>query len=114
MKLNVSLSPKDILEKNFKVVAKGFRPQEVDEYLDTIIQDYSAYNRFINSIARENKDLIEENNRLKNELRRIKLEYETLLENNKDSGKYNTSNLDILKRLSNLEKAVYGNNNNEE
>ena len=113
MKLNVSLSPKDILEKNFKVVAKGFRPQEVDEYLDMIIQDYSAYNRFINGIARENKDLIEENNRLKNELRRIKLEYETLLEN-QDSGKYNTSNLDILKRLSNLEKIVYGSSNKED
>jgi len=113
MKLNVSLKPKEILEKSFNIDAKGYRPPEVDAFLDIVIQDYSSYNRFINTLARENNELIEENNRLKNELRRVKMENETLLEN-RESGKFNTSNLDILKRLSNLEKAVYGNIDNNE
>ena len=113
MKLNVSLNPKDILEKNFNVDAKGYRPQEVDEYLDLVIQDYSAYNRFINNIASENQDLIDENNRLKNELRRVKIELNTMIEE-RSNPKYNSSNVDILKRLSNLEKIVYGNNKDEE
>ena len=113
MRLNVSLSSRDILEKKFNVDAKGYRPQEVDEYLDMVIQDYNSYNRFVNNAARENQNLIEENNLLKNEIRRLKIELNTLLEE-KSNPKYNSSNIDILKRLSNLEKAVYGNNKKEE
>ena len=113
MKLNVSLKPKEILEKSFKVDAKGYRPQEVDAFLDIVIQDYSSYNRFINTIARENNELIEENNRLKNELRRVKIERDTALEE-RENGNNNPTNLDILKRLSNLEKIVYSNKENDE
>ena len=34
------LSAKEILEKDFKIDAKGYRPQEVDQFLDLIIKDY--------------------------------------------------------------------------
>lgn len=113
MKLNVSLKPKEILEKSFNIDAKGYRPPEVDAFLDIVIQDYSSYNRFINTLARENNELIEENNRLKNELRRVKIERDTALEERESSGN-STTNLDILKRLSKLEKIVYNNVNDEE
>jgi len=112
MKLNVSLKPKEILEKSFKIDAKGYRPPEVDAFLDIIIQDYSSYNRFINNIARENNELIEENNRLKNEVRRLKIERDTAIEE-RESNATNVNNLDILKRISNLEKIVYSNKEEE-
>ena len=106
--LNVINSPKDILNKEFKFDAKGYRPQEVDEYLDTIIQDYTEFIRFIKNAEKENQDLVEENNRLKNEVRKLKMEIETATEES-GSGRFNSNNLDVLKRLSNLEKIVYGN-----
>ena len=34
------LTPKDILEKEFKIDTRGYRPQEVDKFLDAIISDY--------------------------------------------------------------------------
>ena len=36
----IMLTPKDILEKEFKIDTRGYRPQEVDKFLDTIISDY--------------------------------------------------------------------------
>lgn len=107
--VNVSLTPKEILDKEFKVDAKGYRPQEVDSYLDTIIQDYTEFIRIIKKLDRDNQDLLNENNGLKNEIRRLKMEFETVSEGS-STGKYSSTNVDLLKRLSNLEKIVYGKN----
>lgn len=111
--LNVTNSPKDILNKEFKFDAKGYRPQEVDEYLDSIIQDYTEFIRFIKNAEKENQELVEENNRLKNEIRKLKIEVETVTEET-GNGRFNSNNLDVLKRLSNLEKIVYGNKDDED
>ena len=35
----ILLTVKDILEKNFKIDTRGFRPQEVDKFLDIVIRD---------------------------------------------------------------------------
>ena len=35
------LSTQDILDKEFKIDARGYRLQEVDKFLDTIIGDYN-------------------------------------------------------------------------
>ena len=111
--LNVTNSPKDILNKEFKFDAKGYRPQEVDEYLDSIIQDYTEFIRFIKNAEKENQELVEENNRLKNEIRKLKIEVETVTEET-GNGRFNSNKLDVLKRLSNLEKIVYGNKDDED
>ena len=34
------LTDREILEKDFKIDARGYRPQEVDQFLDSIIKDY--------------------------------------------------------------------------
>ena len=34
----ISLTPQEILDKDFKIDTRGYRPQEVDKYLDTIIK----------------------------------------------------------------------------
>ena len=36
----VVLTSQDILEKDFKIDTRGYRPQEVDRFLDVIIKDY--------------------------------------------------------------------------
>ena len=43
----ILLTSNDILEKNFKFDAKGYRPQEVDKYLDLIIKDYEEYKKIL-------------------------------------------------------------------
>jgi len=40
---NVNLTPKDIVNKNFKPKMRGYDPTEVDEFLDAVIQDYEVF-----------------------------------------------------------------------
>ena len=76
----IFLSSKDILEKEFKVDAKGYRPQEVDKYLDVIIRDYEEYNKILKDFEQERKELIEDNIKLKQEVRRLRTQLEALKE----------------------------------
>lgn len=51
MDLNdVKLSPNDILKKQFKVKMKGYDQEEVDTYLDEIINDYETFTQIISSL----------------------------------------------------------------
>lgn len=106
----INLSPKEILQKEFKFDAKGYRPKEVDEYLDVIIEDYNEFIRLVKRLEKENRDLKEENSHLQNEVRKLKMALETQEETSGTTGKFTTNNVDLLKRLSNLEKIVYGKN----
>lgn len=107
--VEIKLSPKEILNKEFKFDAKGYRPKEVDEYLDTIIEDYNEFIHLIKKLEKENLELEEENKHLTNEIRRLKIELESQ-EDDSSTGKFSSNNVDLLKRLSNLEKIVYGKN----
>ncbi|HPF83225.1 MAG TPA: cell division regulator GpsB [Bacilli bacterium] len=105
----ILLSSKDILEKEFKFDAKGYRPQEVDKYLDIIIRDYDEYNKILKETEQEKKELIEDNIKLKQEVRRLRTQIEALKETAYVNGGSNpTTNADILRRISNLEKVIYG------
>ena len=103
---NFNLSPKDILDKEFKIDTRGFRIKEVDAFLDEIIEDYEHYDKIVKELEREKAELTDEVLALKQENRNLKTSIEiakTDCEENK-----NVSNLDVLKRLSQLEKIVYG------
>ena len=109
--LNTKLTAKDILEKEFRLVGKGYSPEEVDSYLDMVMDDYNEYARFTKYLLREYGNLQDENANLKAEIRKLKMEVETLREN-AETGKFASTNVDVLKRLSNLEKIVYERTNN--
>ncbi len=110
--LDIKLSPKEILDKDFNYDAKGYSPREVDMLLDDVISDYNSFNRYVKFSEKEKRDLIEENNYLKNELRKLKLEIESFKETS-EMGKFTSNNVDLLRRISNLEKIVYGKNEEE-
>jgi len=76
----------------------------VDKFLDMIIKDYTEYNKMIKSLNREINTLTEENNRLRSELRKLK-ELESVAESD---SRRSVNNVDLLKRISQLEKIVYG------
>lgn len=103
----ISLTPQEILDKEFKIDARGYRPQEVDKFLDMIINDYNEFITTIKDLKKEVSFLNDENGKLRNELRRIKANIEAA-ESSSSGG--SVSNIDLLRRLSQLEKVVYGKN----
>lgn len=102
------LTPQDILEKEFKIDARGYRPQEVDKFLDMVIRDYTEYVNIIKKQEKDIRDLNEDNIKLKQEIRRLEGELATATSNSGDGSPRSQNNVDLLKRISQLEKIVYG------
>jgi DivIVA domain-containing protein len=103
----IVLSIQDILEKEFKIDARGYRLQEVDKFLDTIMGDYNEYNNIIKELDKQNAKLVAENQSLKQEIRDLKSNIEAVKYSEKE-----ITNVDLLRRVSQLEKIILGKENN--
>ena len=99
----IALTMQNILEKEFKVDARGYRMQEVDQFLDIIIRDYNEYNNIIKELMNVNKSLESDNAVLKQEIRDLRSTIDTL-----KSGEKEITNVDLLRRISQLEKIILG------
>lgn len=99
----VTLTPQDILEKEFKIDTRGYRLKEVDQYLDIIIHDYEQFYDIIRSLEKEKEEFLNEIMALKQELRNAKMSIEIA-----KTSDCEVTNVDIMRRLSHLEKIVYG------
>ena len=100
----ILLTGKDILEKEFKIDTRGYRPQEVDKFLDAVIRDYDEFMAIIKETENDKKELIEDNIKLKQEIRNLRSKFDVI----RESSSPEVTNSDLLRRLSNLEKAIYG------
>ena len=98
----IKLMPQDILEKNFKIDMRGYSLKEVDQFLDDIISDYEQFLEIINNLEKEKADLL-------GEIRNSKLNME-VASDSRSVGE--VTNIDIMRRLSQLEKMVYSSKNN--
>lgn len=99
---NVIYTPNDILEQEFKTKMRGYDPIEVDEFLDNIIKDYEAYNKDLLALR-------EENDRLKAKVDQLSKAQPSAARVKEAAPKSSAvTNFDILKRLSNLEREVFG------
>ncbi len=99
------LSAQDILEKTFHVDTRGYRMSEVDIYLDAIISDYEYYEMELDKLQKALRDSQEE-------LKSLTKAHNILKDRLDISGEVNynnvsNTNVDILKRLSDLEKIVH-------
>jgi DivIVA domain-containing protein len=103
----ITLSGSEILEKEFKIDARGYRLQEVDKFLDIIIKDYNEYNSIIKELVIQNNELAEENDNLKTEIRNLKSNLDALKYAEKE-----VTNVDLIRRISQLEKIILGKENN--
>ena len=102
----ITLTPQDILNKEFKIDTRGFRLKEVDQFLDVIIGDYEEFYKILKENEKEKEELLEEIMNLKQEIRNLKTNIE--IAKSGSSERREVTNLDIMKRLSQLEKIVYG------
>lgn len=107
MENNILLSPKKILNKQFEVDLKGYNMEEVDHFLDLVKSDYENFAVMINDIYKDMEVIQNENNELKKQI--AELENEKLIhqDNMRSMEEKLSSNIDILKRISNLEKEVF-------
>ena len=92
--MEYKLDTKTILEKEFKTGMRGYNQEEVDLFLDDIIQDYQSFKKKIEQLENENIQMREQ---LEEAKKRPVTPNTT------------TTNFDILKRITNLENHVFGN-----
>ncbi|MEG2351183.1 MAG: cell division regulator GpsB [Bacilli bacterium] len=100
----IGLTPQDIYEKEFKIDTRGYRLQEVDKFLDQVIKDHVEFINIIKELKHENKEISEENATLKHELHKLRANIDIVKNSEKE-----ITNVDVLRRLSQLEKYIYDN-----
>ncbi|KRM39147.1 cell division regulator GpsB [Lentilactobacillus parafarraginis] len=109
---NINYTPKDILQKEFRQKMRGYDPNDVDSFLDNIIKDYEAFNKQLTELSDENERLKVQVDELNKQLavsgsqpmRSASTGTRTAATQQMSSA----TNMDILKRLSNLERRVFG------
>lgn len=129
-KFFLNFQPNDILQKEFKTKMRGYDQAEVDQFLDGIIKDYESYSNELNRLKAENNRLQQQlnsiqqanqsqpnnaqNNNSQNGRQRMNRTIPTqpktapMSNFNSNKSKPDASTYDILRRISNLEKHVFG------
>ncbi|USS92710.1 cell division regulator GpsB [Fructilactobacillus ixorae] len=115
---SINFTPKDILQKEFRQKMRGYDPTDVDSFLDEIIKDYETFQKELDDKDQRIAQLVAENNQLKAQQvaptpqatpaqpqprSNVQSQPTTSERQATDS-----TTLDILRRLSNLEQRVFG------
>lgn len=104
MKADEILLTQDMIYNwDFKMDARGYRPQEVDKVLDMVMSDYATYERKLKEKDNQISNLTNEILDLKQKLRNAKANMDIVRNTNKE-----ITNVDLLRRVSELEKIIYG------
>lgn len=112
----INYTTQDILQKEFKEkrVGVAYDPTDVDSFLDNIIKDYEVFNREIARLKAENQQLndkVEDLNKQLSVSGNVNVKPRTAVNSSATQTNNQTNsdiNMEILKRLSNLERRVYG------
>lgn len=97
--MEIKLNTKTILEKEFKSGLRGYNQEEVDLFLDDVIQDYQTFTKKIEALEKE--------------IEQMKKQVEATPRRSAPPANTGGTNFDILKRISNLEKHVFGDKLND-
>ena len=98
----LNLTPEEIFNKSFEPSIRGYNAEDVDSYLDLILEDYQT----MESNIQELLDMI---NSLQDQIKKMQQEQIELKGKQKAIDLSNTtqySSVDILKRISRLEEMV--------
>lgn len=102
MEKRFQLHVEDVLNKQFHVDFKGYAAHEVDVFLDQVIEDYQEYDAMVKELGERLCDYENEIAFLKAKI--VELEGKN---NAQAQNVSSVSNVDIIKRLSRLEQAVF-------
>ena len=107
----INYSSSSLLDIVFEKDVKGYNAYQVDSLLDEVIADYAYYEKFrleavayIRDLETLVTDLKEKNKKLEIENSQYKKRFEGL---DDFSSPINKSNIDLLKRIKELESALY-------
>lgn len=104
----MNLTAQDVYSKEFHVDLKGYAPAEVDEFLDQIIEDYQLYDEKIEELGQAVTRYEAKIKELQQEIYTLKADNDKLTEKiSTGMVNTNTDQVDILKRIARLEKAVF-------
>jgi DivIVA domain len=91
-----------ILNQEFSVDFKGYSPQEVDQFLDMVIQDFQTYDSVIEELEERLRVALKNNASLKNSI--TELEGKVSSFKNMDG---NINQIDLIRRIARLEEIVF-------
>ena len=108
MAKDMNLTAQVIYEKDFHVDLKGYAPGEVNEFLDQVIEDYQNYDEKIEELGSALTRYEAKIKELQQQVFALQTENQNLQEQkNSDFINANSDQVDILKRIARLEKAVF-------
>lgn len=110
MSLKLKLDANKIYHKEFEGTKPGYNALQVDSFLDTVIKDYETIESFVISAEQTIDELTKMNKMLKDRLTQIEASNAVMsekLKNISDNENASLSNLDLLKRISALEQALF-------
>ncbi|MBP5694940.1 MAG: DivIVA domain-containing protein [Bacilli bacterium] len=108
--MKLILSSKEILNKKFKANQKGYDPDDVDAFLDKVLEDYKQVEKENSSYEAKITELKRENESLKTKLR----EKDSVISMQKSKNvalstphQKSLDNIELLQRCSAYEKKLY-------
>ena len=111
MALKLFLNSKTILDHTFTIVHKNaYDEEEVDRFLDLVMQDYKVAEGNIIISASEYESLQKKNKALESEKRQLEVElekYKARFANIKSSDNVTTDNIEYISRINTLERFLW-------
>jgi DivIVA domain-containing protein len=110
MKIQTKLSPSKIVDKEFSAKKHGYDALEVDKFLDEVVDDYISLEQYITKLEKDYEEVMRTTKLYKTRMDQAEIQNEVMREklgdisNNKDAS---LSNIDLLKRISSLEQALF-------
>ena len=107
---SIKLNAVKIYDKVFTPNVKGYDPDEVDAFLDEIIKDYTAFEKYYTEANTYIGELEESLRKEKEKVRELTVEKARLsnrLEGISDNDDVSLSNIQLLQRIKKLEEALY-------
>ena len=110
MKLLLKQSADSVVERQFPANKAGYDPLQVDNFLDEVAADYVTVDQFLVKNEKYIESLNREITSLKEKLATLEANNAVLMEKLKDvpdDVELSLANIDLLKRISALEQALY-------
>ena len=110
MKIKTKLTPSKIVDKEFSAKKHGYDALEVDKFLDEIVDDYVSMEQYISKLEKEYEEVMKTAKLYKSRLEQAEIQNEVMREKLggiSDNKQASLSNLDLLKKISSLEQALY-------